>query len=210
MKNEICPDVDIHFGKVNKIIDYKEELENEIDPDGNDEDSETPEGVKLILGFDPDEIDWDEDEESGEMKKITKQKNIFSNNADSKRVRIKKSKISIFAEQFDESKHPRDADGKFGSGSGSNKSESSNKPKTGIINKVKNIGSKLVDKFTKPLINAGYSERAAKNIAIAAAIIQLAPTFPGSPFVVLGGALGYKKIKSKFSSRIDAVMEGQK
>jgi len=81
--------------------------------------------------------------------------------------------------------------------------------KTGIRQKttsyVKDKVNKIMGSLQKPLIKAGYSEKTAKGIAIAATIIQVAPTFPGSPFVVLGGAIlgkrGIDLIKSKFKSK---------
>jgi hypothetical protein len=56
-------DAGVHFGKIgSELPDWREdeELVNEEDPD--DEDIETPEDVIAILGFDPDELDDDDDE----------------------------------------------------------------------------------------------------------------------------------------------------
>lgn len=54
-------DQDVHFGEIDsELPDWRKVDEVDDDPD-DEELEETPDDVTAILGFDPLELDWDED-----------------------------------------------------------------------------------------------------------------------------------------------------
>ena len=82
-------------------VDWRDEDFDDIDPD--DEQIETPEDVIELLGFDPAEDELAEDEE---WEPVDEDDEDW---------------LAQDEANFEESKHPRDPEGKFTSGSGSGK-----------------------------------------------------------------------------------------